>query len=208
MLPKTAAVLALLTVLSAASAEAQTTFQLPSFRYFRSTGGLMVPDQGLGWSAGSSRAARFQAQGGVPLLPTRLSRTGQSFGVGGQGGTWVSAAVYSLREMEPALPPEFATTGTSLPAGKSLKSGSGTSVVSGGPADQASREFSRIQSAKRDQTTETAKQDVRWARKFEAEGQRLLADFYYERAIKYLPSDLARLAQQEYDSVQLKRRRP
>lgn len=207
MLPKTAAVLALLTALSAASAEAQTTFQLPSFRYFRSTGGLMVPDQGLGWSAGSSRAARFQTQGGVPLLPTRLSRTGQSFGVGGQGGTWVSAAVYSLREMEPALPPTHLVMGSPTPlAGHP---GKAQPLPDHGPQDSAtlpSTEFSRIQSKRHEQKTETAKQDVRWARKFEADGQRLLADFYYERAIKNLPNELAKLARQEYEAVRLKRR--
>jgi len=171
----------------------QTLVQLPTFRQFHVQGGLMIPDGGSSLHGAVSRAAMASRQAGlVPWRPWSNSATGGSAGVGLSS---VQVQVYSLREMEAEVPfsePPF-QHGTTATAHQPQV------AEQAEQARQQLQRFQQLQTARIDQQIEDAKEDVRWARRFAAEGNRPAAEFYYQRAIRRLPEELAEVARSEFD---------
>jgi hypothetical protein len=172
--------------------QGQTTVQLPQFRRFQVSGSVMVPDGGstyLGGLNGSGVGSR--QYGALPIRPLANRTTGGGFN---RAGVVTTVETYSLREMEAQLmgqlSPEYQQQRLAEAAADQAK------VARQLAADQAAfREMRRSQAEKK---VELAKADVRWARKFAADGNHLAADLYYRRAIKELPADLRELAEKEH----------
>lgn len=182
----------LLIGLGAELAQGQVTVQLPQFRRFQINGSIMVPDGGSAYMGGISRSGAGSRQSGVlPFRPFANRTTG---GESGNAVVVTSVDVYSLRDMEAQLmgqlSPEYQeqlaveSTAAQAKAARQLAD------------DQA--KFSALVKSKTEAEIENAKSDVRWARKFAANGNRPAADMYYRQAIKALPVELAEIAREEH----------
>ena len=182
------------------SALAQVTVQLPQYRQFQVNGSVMVPDGGSTFSGGSSRSAMGSRQYGA--LPFRPFANRVSGGESAAVATSTSVQVYSLREMEArvmgSLSPDYLATLTQSNSDAALRAQQQVA------ADRA--KFRELGQKNAHQKVERAKEDVRWARKFAAEGNHLAADMFYEQAIESLPPDLAELAEKEHRSYRASRR--
>ncbi|MBL8890713.1 MAG: hypothetical protein JNL67_12110 [Planctomycetaceae bacterium] len=170
----------------------QVTVQLPQFRRFQVNGSVMVPDGGSAYMGGISRSGAGSRQSGVVPFRPFANRT-----IGGESGNAVvvtSVEVFSLRDMEAQLMGQLSPEYQQQLAMESVATrGKASQQLAD---DQA--KFSALVKNKTDAKIENAKADVRWARKFAAEGNRPAADMFYRQAIKALPAELAELASEEH----------
>jgi hypothetical protein len=188
----------------------QVTVQSPRWGQFQSRGGLALPNGGAGHLGGARSMGSGAQQSGV--LPLRPWQNRSSAGWQRSSGVVVSATAYSLRQLEAELMGTADGDGGSVTRGSNsaARAGGGKPIDLGpidlrpidlGPIDPDRQRKARSEladSTLADQRTEDAKADVRWARQFAADGNWVLADHFYRRAIRSLPPDLARLASQEH----------
>lgn len=173
-------------------AQGQVAVQLPQFRRFQINGPIMVPESGSAYMGGIGRTGAGSRQAGVlPFRPFANRTTGGEFG---NAVAITSVEVYSLRDMEAQLmgqlSPEYQQQLAAESAAAQTKAAQQL-------ADDQAR-FSALVKNKTEAEIENAKSDVRWARKFAANGNRTAADMFYRQAIKALPDELAEIAREEH----------
>lgn len=173
-------------------ANGQGTVQLPQFRRFQVNGSLMVPDGGSALVGGVSGSGIGSRQyGALPVRPFANRSTGGNFN---NAVVVTSVEVFSLRDMEAQLmgqlSPEYREQMAMESAAAEQR------VERQLAADRA--KFRQLRQQQADERVALAKEDVRWARKFAAQGSHLAADMYYQQAIQALPPDLAGLAEKEH----------
>ncbi|MDP1561362.1 MAG: hypothetical protein Q8M16_08195 [Pirellulaceae bacterium] len=183
----------------ATDANGQMTVQLPQFRRFQVNGSIMVPDRGSAFMGGVSGSGIGSRQyGALPIRPFANRSTGGNFD---NAVVVTSVEVFSLRDMEAQLMGQLSPEYREQLAVESAAAEQ--RVERQLAADQA--KFRQLRQQQADEKVALAKEDVRWARKFAAEGNHLAADMYYQQAIKSLPPDLAGLAEKEHRSYRASR---
>lgn len=160
---------------------------LPTFNTFQYSGSVLVPDGGAAHLGSIGRSAESRRSNGWGPFRSGPQTSGRSIS---RGTLSAHVQIIDLAEMDRQLlgaePQEFLRRQRAIEA---------ANAVPPLPRDPV----------------EEAKQLVRDARQCVQKGNFRVADYYYRRAIRELPSDLAEIAQREYDrfkqqSVQLARR--
>ncbi|WP_417749395.1 hypothetical protein [Rosistilla oblonga] len=162
---------AVVTMIAANACPAQVVM-LPTFGTFQYSGSVLVPDGGSAHLGSIGRSAESSRSSGWGSRSTGRSIS--------RGTMSAHVQIIDLAEMDRQLlgaePAEFLRQ-------QKAKENAAAKVVPPKPIDPV----------------EAAKQLVRDARRCVQEGHLKAADYYYRRAIGELPSDLAAIAQREYE---------